>query len=235
MRSRWLSFPSFLLFACLCLFAAIAHAKDEPRNISVVDYVVEFDDLGGKSVQLSGWLLTMGDTVILYERMGSMNSVFVDISGLSSFARGTLMKKCGDGCKAKVIGKPTKVMGNKGIRLSSVVRPKIVDPLPASKGKKPAPKDGPVKVDVPTYIADYGSFRGTIVQIRGYLLSMGETLILYEKFGSMNAVFVDYSAMSSDDKKYILKRCGSGCTITLIGTPGNVMMNKGLLARTIKK
>lgn len=96
--------------------------------------------------------------------------------------------------------------------------------------KKVSAASKPKKVEFVDYLLDYDSLHGQVVQLGGFLLVMGEMYILYESFGSGNAVFVEISKLSRNDRKLILTRCGGGCSISIVGKPGDVMFNKGIMA-----
>jgi len=215
--------------------AGPARGEATPKKVDFVDYMLDFDSLQGQAIQLDGWLITMGETFILYERSGSMNFLYADPAHLSKDEKRFLLSRCGSGCSVSVIGTPATVMFNKGITLHRIASPKIEKTTKTTVPKSTPSQAGIHKMDVPNFITDYDSLHGKAIQLRGYLISMGETLIIYERLGSMNSVFIDGSSLSREDRKYILTRCGAGCSIEIIGKPGEIMMNKGLVATKLVK
>jgi len=197
--------------------------EDEDDIVSIADYLADYSSYRGKEVKLEGHLITMGETAFLYESFGSAVSVTVDIKKLKPQVRGGLMRECGSGCSATLVGKPAKIMTLKGLRVTSVVEPEIEDE-PEAKEEQSGP------LDIPSFIADYKGLKGKTVEIEGHLIAMGDTMILYEEMGSVNFIYIDSKKLPKDDKRTILGECGSGCDIIIIGKPRKVMMNKGLRA-----
>ncbi|NIO21632.1 MAG: hypothetical protein GTN76_13070 [Candidatus Aenigmarchaeota archaeon] len=108
--------------------------------------------------------------------------------------------------------------------------------FPAYSGsKKVSAASKPKKVEFVDYLLDYDALHGQVVQLDGFLLTMGEMYILYERPGSGNFVFIDVSKLSRNDRKFILTRCGNGCPMSIVGKPGDVIFNKGLAAIRIAR
>lgn len=220
-----------ILLACSWTLAASGTSPvAPPKEMEFIDYLVDFDTLPAQGVQLRGVLLAMGDDVaILSERAGSMNSLFVDLARLSADEKKYLLARCGSGCAVTVVGTPEIVMFNKGLAVTKLISPQVAQSTPKTdqKGSKRTP------MDVAGFITDYDLSFGREVEVRGTLLSMGEMWILYQSRGSMTFVFIEGSALSREDRKYVLSRCGAGCSLTLAGRPGDVMMSHGLIASRI--
>ena len=210
----------------LLLLTSGFNAEAGTPKIDIVDFLVDFDQYAGQDVILSGVLLTAGDTMILYQSRGSTNGVFVDPSSLSPDQHKFLLTKCGDGCNATLEGEAGTVMLNKGLVATKIIAPKYEPP---PKGK-PAAKVKREFITVPDLIAEYEGLDGEELIVKGYLMAMGETLILYEKPGSLNSVFVNGDALDRDALRSILRKCGSGCSIKLKGQIGEVMSQKGFIA-----
>jgi uncharacterized protein len=75
-------------------------------------------------------------------------------------------------------------------------------------------------IDIPTFLVDFDSYGSKSVQMEGYILTMGEIAILYERPGSLNYIYLDITNLSSDEKKRMIRNCGSGCPMTVVGLPG---------------
>jgi hypothetical protein len=90
------------------------------------------------------------------------------------------------------------------------------------------------KIDIPEFLVDFDKYVGKNVKLHGYIIAMGEEqVILYEALGSANTIYLNISALSSEDRKNVLRNCGSGCEATVIGTPAEVSYQKGLLVSQV--
>ena len=216
-----------LLAFTICIQAANAA---DTLKMSVVDFMVDYDTIGRSEVQVDGYLMASAEMSILFEEPGSMTSIFIEASALPREQLRHLLKNCGGGCNASIVGRPAQVLYSKGLAATRLIKPqpKSLAPDHSIAG----PPSGTV-VSVVDLLADYDSLVGKRINVRGFLLPMGEFLILYEEFGSMVAVFVDFSALSREDRRSVLQRCSSGCEIVLRGATGQVMGNEGIIATGI--
>lgn len=217
---------SLLVFT---LYIQATNAADT-RKMSVVDFIVDYDTLGRSEVQVDGYLMASAEMSILFEEPGSMTSIFIEASVLPREQLRHLLTHCGGGCDASIVGRPAQVMYSKGMAATRLIKPhpRSIAPDHPIAG----PRSGTV-VSVADLLADYDSLVGKRINVRGFLFSLGESLILYEEFGSMVAVFVDFSALSREDRRSVLQRCSSGCEIVLRGATGQVMGNEGIIATGI--
>jgi hypothetical protein len=86
------------------------------QRMSVTDFVLDYDSLIGKKVEVQGYLFFMSDILFLYASEESTTAVSVDFSGLSRDKRRVIMEECdGEYCKATVIGTAGEVDFDKGI------------------------------------------------------------------------------------------------------------------------
>lgn len=81
---------------------------------------------------------------------------------------------------------------------------------------------------------DYKSLRGKTVTTSGFLLIMGEEGLLYDKADGMVAFFVDIKKLPRPQRAQLYENCTSGCSLTLTGKVGDVMMQRGITATKIE-
>lgn len=85
-------------------------------------------------------------------------------------------------------------------------------------------------MEVSDLLLDYTGMAGKDVRVKGFLMTAGNVNLLYEKRGAMIFVAVDTSKLSRNERKRLLKGCSQGCTITIDGTVGDVLFQKGITA-----
>jgi len=72
-------------------------------------------------------------------------------------------------------------------------------------------------LQVSDVLLDIDILRNKEVNVKGFFMSLGTLAYIYEELGSMNFIMVETKNASREDRKYLLKNCGSGCTIILNG------------------
>ncbi len=235
---RTYAFTTVAIMLCGNLLASgRGLADDKPKSVSIPDFLIDHDSLADATVDLRGWLLTTGSANMLYERAGSMNAIFVDTEQLRPEEKKFLLSRCGGGCKVTLRGKAAEVMMNKGLEALAVVNPKVPGPKLSAKTEgsgQPVEKKVEKILRVSDVLADYDALGDAEIRVRGFVLSMGETSILYERAGSMTSLFLETSGLSRDERKYLMTKCDAGCSLEIVGTPGAVMMNKGLVVTKLQ-
>ena len=73
-------------------------------------------------------------------------------------------------------------------------------------------------LEVSDILLDLEELKGSEVIVEGFFLSLGTLAFLYEELGSMNFIQVETKDAERDDRKYLLKECGTGCDIKLQGS-----------------
>ena len=73
-------------------------------------------------------------------------------------------------------------------------------------------------LEVSDIILDIKILKGKSVEVKGLYMSLGELGFLYEELGSMTALSVEPKNADRNTRKYLLKKCDSGCNITIKGT-----------------
>lgn len=97
-------------------------APEEPSvPKATVASVVADNSLMGQTVQVSGYAVISGELNFLYQEMGSMTSVGLNISALPTETKTQLLTECGSGCGISVEGRiGTGQFGTKEIRVTAV-------------------------------------------------------------------------------------------------------------------
>ena len=72
-------------------------------------------------------------------------------------------------------------------------------------------------LQVSDVLLDVDILRNKEVNVRGFFMSLGTLAYIYEQAGSMNFIMVETKNAPREDRKYLLKNCGGGCTIILNG------------------
>ena len=72
-------------------------------------------------------------------------------------------------------------------------------------------------LEIADVLLDLEELKGSEVTVKGFFLSLGTIAFLYEELGSMNFIQVETKDAEREDRKYLLKECGSGCDIKLQG------------------
>ncbi|UWU12801.1 hypothetical protein N2599_11500 [Rhizobium sullae] len=80
---------------------------------------------------------------------------------------------------------------------------------------------------------DAKQMQGKKVEVSGVLITMGDMAMLGDSPFSTNRLFVDNKKLSREERKYILENCEGGCSITVRGKVGSVMLNDGIIADAI--
>lgn len=89
-------------------------------KLDVVDFVLDHDAYGGRTVVVAGRIQQRGDLTLLYQSDKSHPFVLVDTSELSRTERKRILVDCADGCPSRVIGTGANVMLQKGIKASKL-------------------------------------------------------------------------------------------------------------------
>jgi hypothetical protein len=86
-------------------------------------------------------------------------------------------------------------------------------------------------VDLKTDIA---SMRGKRISVKGFMLLLGENLVIYKEAGQMSAIFANIDNVPRDERRQFMNDCGSGCVGTVKGKIGDVMMQPGIKVEHIE-
>ena len=78
------------------------NAKSETLQVS--DILLDIQTLKGKSVEVKGFYLNVGQMAFLYEKAGSLNFISVETKNADRETRKYLLKSCSTGCEIKVKG-----------------------------------------------------------------------------------------------------------------------------------
>jgi hypothetical protein len=113
---------------CELLVAASASLKLNEANkkenlsssMSFNDLYLDYNQLRGKAVQVSGYLMTAGDYAIMTEKQGATTMIYVDTSNMSREDRKKILDECSSGCMMDFEGVVNDVMYQKGIKLTSL-------------------------------------------------------------------------------------------------------------------
>ena len=77
-------------------------------------------------------------------------------------------------------------------------------------------------LEVSDIILDIKILKGKSVKVKGFYMSLGELGFMYEELGSMTSLSVEPKNADRNTRKYLLKKCASGCNITIKGTLSEV-------------
>lgn len=80
---------------------------------------------------------------------------------------------------------------------------------------------------------DAKQMQGKKVEVTGVVTIMGEIAMIGDSLFSSNKLFVESKKLSRENRKYLLENCDGGCTITVRGKVGTVMLNDGIIADDI--
>lgn len=82
---------------------------------------------------------------------------------------------------------------------------------------------------------DYKELRGKTVTTSGYFVIMGDQGILYESSNDlgMNALFLDVERVPREQRRDLFKHCSNGCDATVSGKVGDILMQRGITAKSI--
>ena len=91
-----------------------------------------------------------------------------------------------------------------------------------------------ITLAVSDVLLDYASYTNKVVTVSGYMVTMGEGSLLYEKQMTGPFMFVDTKNLPREDRKKILKDCPEGCMLTIKGRVGDVTFQKGITAISLE-
>lgn len=66
---------------------------------------------------------------------------------------------------------------------------------------------------------DFNDYAGKNVSIEGVILSVGDHAYLNKEMGAITSFFLDISALSREEKKYLINDCGMGCQARIAASP----------------
>jgi hypothetical protein len=104
-------------------------------------------------------------------------------------------------------------------------------------GENVAKADGLTAMAVSDVMLDYESLIGKKLYVRGFFFSLTDELnYLYEEQGSTNFILIDKKKLIREDRKFILKQCGAGCTAGFVGVlKDDDILGKIIIAEKIIK
>jgi uncharacterized protein len=125
-----------------------------------------------------------------------------------------------------------------------------VRPAPAQAAPAPAPaaslQPAPAQtrvaaraqkvLSVEDVLLDFSELEGTSVVVKGVMITMGESTLLYPRVGSMSALWIETSKLTRDERKRALS-CGleGSCdNVVVHGTVGKVSLGKGIGATRLQ-
>lgn len=85
-------------------------------------------------------------------------------------------------------------------------------------------------------LLDFSELEGTSVVVKGVMITMGESTLLYPRVGSMSALWIETSKLTRDERKRALS-CGleGSCdNVVVHGTVGKVSLGKGIGATRLQ-
>ena len=94
----------------------------------------------------------------------------------------------------------------------------------------------PPLMDIEDLRLDFASLEGRDVLVKGVGFYMMEMFQFKKSMSDMSPIFVDISGLPREERKKVLSKCGdfmSGCRITIHGTVGSVLYQRGLIAKNI--
>lgn len=103
-----------------CFDKAVAAPVIQPEKMTLVDFKTDKSSLRGRTVEVSGIIMNLGDNLLIAAELGDMNPVWVDVSKVSREQR-RAVNQCNPSCKATVHGKVGSVMMEVGIIADRVV------------------------------------------------------------------------------------------------------------------
>ena len=90
------------------------------------------------------------------------------------------------------------------------------------------------QLTITDFLVDAADLGGKRVEIKGALQQLGELTMLREDTFSMNAFFVDISALAREERRRIFQLCNPICTAIVRGSVASVMMNPGIKADRVE-
>ena len=233
MRSPW----QFQLLTLVFLGAwtpALSNSE-EPVPLEVVDILLDFEALQGRPVQFDGVLDVTGNSLELTGTRGNIDPIRVDPRELSRDEKHHLFSRCSDGCHVTAVGRPALIEEEKSVVLTRILRPRI---KPRKTPKPAASASGaPAPLSVIDFIVDYEQSKDREVVVEGRLVWVSEVemMILFQSRWNETTLYVDGSRLSYDEKRYLLTDCGSGCSVSIRGVPGEVQTFDGLIALALDR
>ncbi|MBX5164822.1 MULTISPECIES: hypothetical protein [Rhizobium] len=210
--------------ACFALFmiaASSAHGEDQYRCKS---FVADFMAISSTEKMKSSTNVNLAQAAGFL--MGSyFAKTGADFESANTSGLGEFEKKVVGECSAH----PNDGVSATVLRLAASL--KTVDAVAAKPADvKPGGYEAMSLTDVKL---DAKQMQGKKVEVSGVLITMGDMAMLGDSAFSSNKLFVDNKKLSREERKYILENCEGGCSITVRGKVGSVMLNDGIIADAI--
>ena len=101
----------------------------------------------------------------------------------------------------------------------------------AQRPASPAAGQGDfVAMDFNDLKLDIGHMMKSRVEVKGYLMQMGDQAMLSGERMSMSPMMIDVSHLDRDSRKRILENCGMQCSVTVRGVVEHLVFGPGLQA-----
>ena len=114
------------------------------------------------------------------------------------------------------------------------------DGLTLGDGKVGQSTSGPAtaptyrRLTIAEFQLDATALKGRKVELTGVVQQLGKLVLLKNSLFDANVLFVEIEKAPRDDRRRLFEHCGKGCTATVRGTVGSVMMQDGIIAETIE-
>lgn len=99
-------------------------SKERSQSTSsagVATILARFKDLQGRVADVDGYAIIMGENVLLYQAIGALTALWVDIDRLSAMNRERVYEKCAGGCRATISGRIQRVHTQPGIVANGII------------------------------------------------------------------------------------------------------------------
>ena len=90
------------------------------------------------------------------------------------------------------------------------------------------------EIDLVDLKLDIDALTGKKIKTQGLAQFFADMLMLKQEMMDMNPLLIDYKKTSRDERKFILTKCSTGCSITVFGQVGEVDFQKGIIADRIE-